>query len=101
MEQAQKWFGETSRIPADLLQVSQKFDRYLRAPIGDVKSVDFMISAQDIKEAQGVMDFQVDQKLMSNRMEVAPFIDMAYVTEAEADLRAGKHPPLDQIKVAR
>lgn len=99
MDTAQQWFAKTSRLPVELLKESQAQDRYLRSPVKDVKSIDFTISRQEIADAQGVMDFQVEQKLMSNAMNVASFIDMNYLRKAQAEMATGKHPSLRDIKV--
>lgn len=99
MDQAQGWFAKTSRIPANMLKASQQNDRYLRAPVKDIKSIDLTIDPQGIADAQAVMDFQVEQKLMSNKMDVAPFVDMSFLKKAQAEIRQGKHPVLDKIKV--
>jgi ABC-type nitrate/sulfonate/bicarbonate transport system substrate-binding protein len=99
MDQAQGWFAKTSRIPADLLKASQMNDRYLKAPVKDIKSIDLTIIAQEIKDAQAVMDFQVEQKLMTHKMDVASFVDMSYLKKSQAEIAAGRHPALDKIKV--
>jgi len=99
MDQAQGWFAKTSRIPADLLKASQVNDRYLKAPVKDIKSIDLTITAQEIKDAQAVMDFQVEQKLMTHKMDVGSFVDMSYLKKAQAEIAAGKYPALDKIKV--
>lgn len=101
MGKAQAWFAETSRIPADLLKASQKNDRYLRAPLKDIKTIDLTIGPQDIADAQVVMDFQVEHKLMSNKMDVGGFVDMSYLKKAQAEIAAGKHPALDKIAVVK
>jgi ABC-type nitrate/sulfonate/bicarbonate transport system substrate-binding protein len=99
IEQAHKWFGETSRIPADLLKVSAAADRYLRAPVKDIKSIDLLLTDEDIRNAQGVMDFLYDRKLLANKMEVPPVVEMSYLKKAQAEIAAGKHPSLSEIRV--
>ena len=99
MDQARAWFAETSRIPTDLLKESQMSDRYLVRPVKDIKSIDLAIDARDIADAQAVMDFQVARNLMSNKMDVASFVDMSYLQKAEAEIAAGKYPALDKIAV--
>lgn len=100
MGTAQTWFAKTSRLPVDLLKGSQAHDRYLKAPVKDIKSIDLVIQEKAIADAQDVMDFQVKQKLMSNPMSVAEFVDMSYLRKAQAEIAAGKHPALNQIKAA-
>lgn len=99
MDMAQGWFAKTSRLPLELLKESQREDRHLRAPVKDINSIDLMISADDVADAQKVMDFQVQQKLMSNAMDVASFADMSFLKKTQAEIRAGKFPALDKIKV--
>lgn len=99
IDPAQQWFAKTSRLPVELLKESQAQDRYLRSPVTDIKSIDLMISDKEVVDAQAVMDFQVEQKLMSNPMKVASFIDMRYLKKAQAEIAAGKHPALKDIKI--
>lgn len=99
INQAEGWFAKTSRIPANLLKASQQNDRYLKAPVKDIKSIDLVIDDKGIADAQGVMDFQVEHKLMSNKMNVSSFVDMSYLKKAQAEIAQGKFPALDKIKV--
>ena len=46
------------------------------------------------------MDFLYAQKLLSNKLEAAPFYDMGPLKLAQQEIAAGKHPALDQIRVA-
>jgi len=98
---AQKWFGETSRIPVDLLVASAKQDRYLKQPVQDIKSIDLLISDQDIRDTQAGMDFQVARKLRTNKTDVASLVDMQYLRQAQRDIAEGKHPALAEIKMTR
>jgi ABC-type nitrate/sulfonate/bicarbonate transport system substrate-binding protein len=99
MDQAQRWFSATSRLPVNLLKSSQQDDRYLSHPVADIKSINLEIDPASVQDAQGVMDFQVSHNLMTNKMDVASFIDMSYLKKAEAQIRAGDHPKLDDIRV--
>ncbi len=99
LELAHKWFGETSRIGADLLQVSARADRYLKAPTKDIKTMNFELLPTEVASAQEVMDFMLERKLLQNKLEVAPLVDMKYMRKAQADIAAGKHEALSKIKV--
>jgi len=94
-------FGETSRIPVDLLIASAMQDRYLKAPVKDIASIDLLISDQDVRDTQTGMDFQVARKLRTNRIDVASFVDMQYLREAQKEIGEGKYPALSQIRVER
>ena len=45
------------------------------------------------------MDFQVANNLMSNKMDVSSFIDMSYLKKAQAQIDAGNHPKLSDIRI--
>ena len=98
---AQAWFAKTSRLPADLLDVAMNNDRWLKAPIEDIKIIDLTITSRDIRDAQAVMDFQVEHKLMDKKMDVASLVDMSYLLRAQKEIAAGKHPPLSSIKIVK
>ena len=51
LEIAHKWFAETSRIPADLLKKFAQDDRYLRAPVKDLREIDLTITDREIADA--------------------------------------------------
>ena len=99
--QAQGWFAETSRLPVDLLDVAMNNDRYLKAPIKDIKIIDLTITKRDIRDAQAVMDFQVEHKLMTKKMDVAVLVDMSYLKRAQKEIAEGKHPDLSKIKAMK
>lgn len=99
MDKAQAWFAATSRLPTDILKAAQASDRYLKDPVKDIKAIDLAINKQEIADAQAVMDFQVQQKLMTSKMNVSSFVDMRYHDKAKAEIAAGKHPALDKIKI--
>ena len=99
--EAMAWFAETSRLPADLLDVSMNNDRWLKAPIEDIKIIDLTISKRDIEDAQAVMDFQVEHKLMDKKVDVASLVDMSYLLRAQQEIADGKHPSLSSIKVVK
>jgi ABC-type nitrate/sulfonate/bicarbonate transport system substrate-binding protein len=96
--EAMEWFAETSRLPADLLDVSMNNDRWLKASIEDIKIIDLTISERDVRDAQAVMDFQVEHKLMDKKVDVASLVDMSYLTRAQKEIADGDHPPLSSIK---
>ena len=99
--QAQGWFAETSRLPVDLLDVAMNNDRWLKAPIKDIKIIDLTITKRDIRDAQAVMDFQVEHKLMTKKMDVAVLVDMSYLKRAQKEIAEGKHPDLSKIKAMK
>ena len=99
--EAMAWFAKTSRLPADLLDVSMDNDRWLKAPIADIKIIDLTISKRDIRDAQAVMDFQVEHKLMDKKVDVTSLVDMSYLLRAQKEIADGKHPPLSNIKVVK
>lgn len=99
IDQAQKWFAATSRLPVSALKDSQRDDRYLSKPVADIKGIDLMIDQKSVADGQAVMDFQVAYNLMSNKMDVSSFIDMSYLKKAEAQIDAGNHPKLSDIRI--
>lgn len=99
IEQADAWFSKTSRLDASILDVASKADRYLRAPVGEVKALDFLISPQEVQDTQGVLDFLHEQKLLSNRIEAAQFYDMAPLERAQREIAAGDHIDVGRIDI--
>jgi ABC-type nitrate/sulfonate/bicarbonate transport system substrate-binding protein len=99
IDQAHEWFAKTSRLPIDLLKIATDFDRNLGTPIADINKVDLTLSDADIASSQDVMNFLYDNKLLTTKIEVKPYFDMGPLTEAEAEIKAGKVPDLKAIKV--
>ncbi|HEY0220335.1 MAG TPA: hypothetical protein VGC26_11320 [Afipia sp.] len=99
MDQAHEWFAKTSRLPIDLLKVATDFDRNLGAPIPDINKVDLTLSDADIASSQDVMTFLYDNKLLTTKIEVKPYFDMGPLNQASAEIKAGKMPDLNAIKV--
>ena len=99
IETAHDWFGQTSRIEKGLLRVSAQADRYMKAPVSDIKAMDFVIADDQVRASQRVMDFLHAQKLLQARMDVTQYLDMRPITKAQADIDAGRHPKLSDIKV--
>lgn len=97
--EADEWFGKTSRLAPHLLTVADKADRYLRQPVADVRTLDFTISAPEIADTQKVLDFLHEQKLLTNRLEAAPFYDQGPLKRAQAEVAAGRIPELSKIAV--
>ncbi|MCJ2128155.1 ABC transporter substrate-binding protein [Methylobacterium sp. E-045] len=99
IDQADAWFSKTSRLDPQILTAADKADRYLRSPVAEIKTLDFLISAQEIQDTQGVIDFLHDQKLLTNRIEAAPFYDMAPLERAQREIAAGDHVDLSRITI--
>jgi len=99
IETAHDWFAQTSRIEKDLLRVSAQADRYMKAPVKEITKLDFTISPDQVAAAQRVMDFLYNQKLLQARMDVAPMLESSYMKRAQADIAAGKHPKLSDIRI--
>jgi sulfonate transport system substrate-binding protein len=99
LDQSRTWFAATSRIEPELLKVAEGADRYLRAPVRDIKSLDFKIDGATVQGSQGVIDFLVEQKLLGQRIEVASLVDVAPLDKAQAEIRAGQHVDLARIRV--
>ena len=99
IEIAHGWFAQTSRISTDLLRVSAQADRYMKAPVKDIKSLDFVIPEDQLKSSQRVMDFLFDRKLLQTQMDVRPLVDSAPMTKVAADISAGRFPPLNKIAI--
>jgi ABC-type nitrate/sulfonate/bicarbonate transport system substrate-binding protein len=99
VDQAHEWFAKTSRLPIDLLKIATDFDRNLGTPIADINKVDLTLSDSDIASSQDVMNFLYDNKLLTTKIEVKPYFDMGPLTEAAAEIKAGKVPDLKAIKV--
>jgi ABC-type nitrate/sulfonate/bicarbonate transport system substrate-binding protein len=98
---AQKWYAETSKITPDMLRVFAADDRYLRAPVHDIKTIDLSITPAEIAEVQGVMDFLVEQKLLTAKMDVNSAIDNRHILQAQKEIQGGKHPSLSAIKIVK
>lgn len=101
LQTAGKWFGETSRIPPELLRTFAMDDRYLRAPVKDVREIDLVVTDADIADAQAVMDFLLEQKLLTSKVDVKSAVDMSYLRQAQEDIKAGKHPVLSSIRITK
>ena len=99
IEQAQGWFSGTSRLPAELLEAARRSDRYLRSPVAEIGDLDFTITTDEVKDAQGVMDFLLERKLLANAVDVSAAVDMSYLARARREIAEGKHPALDAIRV--
>ncbi|PLZ03704.1 hypothetical protein CY652_04805 [Burkholderia sp. WAC0059] len=98
-DQARAWFAKTSGIDPGLLAIADQSDRYLRAPVPDIKTYDFRIDDQTIAGSQAVIDFLVQQKLLPQRIDVKQYVDSSYIERAQQNIRAGKTPDLSAIKV--
>lgn len=99
IDQAHKWFAETSRLQPDVLRLATDYDRNLAKPIADINMVDLSISKADIEGSQRVMDFLYERKLLSSKMDVAPFYDSAPLARAQKEIAEGKLPDLKAIKI--
>ncbi|KWV55236.1 hypothetical protein AS156_06100 [Bradyrhizobium macuxiense] len=99
LAQADQWFAQTSRLDASLLRVATDADRYLRAPVKDVKALDFTITANEILESQKVLDFLHEQKLLTARIEAAPYYDRGPLTIAQTQIAAGDFPDPAKIRI--
>lgn len=101
IDQANKWFSDTSRIDMKFVSAAANHDRYLRAPHKDITTLSFELSPEEIKGMQRVMDYLQQRGLIQERLDVASMIDSSYVLQAQKEIKEGKHPPLSEIKVAR
>ncbi len=99
IDQAHAWFVKTSRLSPQILQAAASVDRYLRQPVADPKSIDFTISDAEIRDTQAVVDFLHDRKLLTARIEAAPFYDAAPEKRAQAEIAAGNYPDLAKIQI--
>jgi ABC-type nitrate/sulfonate/bicarbonate transport system substrate-binding protein len=101
LDTAMKWFAETSRIDPQLLRKFAMDDRYLRAPVKDLKEIDLVITDKEVADAQAVMDFLLEQKLLTSKLDVKAAVDMSYLRQAQSETRAGRHPKLADVRVVR
>jgi ABC-type nitrate/sulfonate/bicarbonate transport system substrate-binding protein len=85
IDQAHEWFAKTSRLPIDILKIATDFD--------------LTLSDSDIASSQDVMNFLYDNKLLTTKIEVKPYFDMGPLSEAAAQISAGKMPDLKAIKI--
>lgn len=99
IETAHAWFGETSRIDKSLLKASAQADRYLKAPVKDFRSMDFVIDESSVRASQRVIEMLVSRNLLQSKLDVASMLDMSYIEKAQADIDAGKHHELGEIRV--
>jgi len=98
IETAHAWFSQTSRIDRDLLVAAAQQDRYLRAPVADIKTLDFQIDNSQVESSQRVIEFLVERKLLQTPIKVAGFIDNSLVRRAQTEIAAAK-PALNDVKV--
>ncbi|MGF6976041.1 ABC-type nitrate/sulfonate/bicarbonate transport system substrate-binding protein [Paraburkholderia sp. JPY465] len=98
-DEARGWFAKTSGIDRSLLEVADRSDRYLRAPVPDIRQYDFRIDDQTIAGSQSVVDFLVQQKLLPTRIDVKQYVASSYIERAQQAVRDGKTPDLAAIKV--
>jgi ABC-type nitrate/sulfonate/bicarbonate transport system substrate-binding protein len=101
LDVAQKWYAVTSKITPDMLRVFANDDRYLRAPVKDIKTIDLSITSAEIAEVQGVMNFLLEQKLLSAKMDVNNAIDNSPILQAQKEIQEGKHPNLSKINIVK
>ncbi|MET0676108.1 MAG: twin-arginine translocation signal domain-containing protein [Bradyrhizobium sp.] len=99
LAQADQWFAQTSRLDASLLKVATEADRYLRSPVKDIKTLDFVVTDSEIAESQGVLDLLQEQKLLTARIEAASYYDRGPLTIAQKQIAAGEYPDLAKIKI--
>lgn len=99
IDKAHQWFGETSRIPVDLLKVAAQADRYLKGPVADIKTIDLRLDQETVKASQRVMDFLHERKLLQDKMDVTNYVDTSYIERAQKEIDEGKHPSLSDIKI--
>jgi ABC-type nitrate/sulfonate/bicarbonate transport system substrate-binding protein len=98
-EKATAWFAETSRVDTSILKAAQTADRYLKAPVSDIKEMTFEISDDDINYSQSIIDLLFEQRLAADRLTVADLVDMSFVRKATVEIAAGRHANLAEIKV--
>ncbi|RTL55264.1 MAG: hypothetical protein EKK40_00520 [Bradyrhizobiaceae bacterium] len=99
IDQAHKWFAETSRLSPDVLKLATDYDRNLATPISDINKIDLSITKADIEGTQQVMDFLYERKLLSSKMDVASFYDDGPLKQAQKEIAEGKLPDLKAIKI--
>jgi ABC-type nitrate/sulfonate/bicarbonate transport system substrate-binding protein len=99
LAQADDWFAKTSRLDASLLKVATDADRYLRAPVKDIKTLDFVVSDADIAESQGVLDFLQEQKLLTAHIDAASYYDRGPLTVAQQQVAGGDIPDISKIQI--
>jgi ABC-type nitrate/sulfonate/bicarbonate transport system substrate-binding protein len=101
LDVAQKWYAETSKITPDMLRLFANDDRHLRAPVEDIKTIDLSITPEEISDVQGVMDFLVEQRLLTAKMDVNSAIDNSYILQAQKEIQEGIHPRPSQIRIVK
>jgi ABC-type nitrate/sulfonate/bicarbonate transport system substrate-binding protein len=99
LAQADQWFAQTSRLDASLLRVATEADRYLRAPVKDIKTLDLTVTDAEISESQRVIDFLHEQKLLTARIDAASYYDRGPLSIAQKHIAAGDFPDPAKIKV--
>ena len=98
-DQPTQWFAKTSRLDPAVIKATLSADRYLRSPVADINTLDFRLSDTDIKYAQMIIDFLYEQKLATDRLEVAPLVQMSFMTEAMQEISSGDHMSLSDVNV--
>lgn len=101
VDQAHKWFAETSRLSPDILKLATDYDRNMSKPIEDINKIDLTITDADIQSTQHVMDFLYERKLLTTKMDVKPYFDMGPLKKAQEEIKEGKLPDLKAIKIVQ
>lgn len=101
LDQAHKWFAETSRLSPDILKLATDYDRNMSKPIENINKINLLITDEDIQSTQNVMDFLYERKLLSTKMDVKPYFDMGPLKKAQEEIAQGKLPDLKAIKIVK
>jgi ABC-type nitrate/sulfonate/bicarbonate transport system substrate-binding protein len=99
LPQADEWFAKTSRLDASLLKAATDADRYLRAPVKDIKTLDFIVTDPEIAESQSVLNFLQEQKLLTAHIDAASYYDRGPLTIAQRQIAAGDVPDVSKIEI--
>ena len=97
--QAREWFAKDTRLDMGIVEVAQKVDRYLKAPVADIGAIDLEIKPAEIAYSQSIMDYLSKNKFIPKGIAVAPLVDNTYINQARAQIMKGDLPDIKLIKV--
>lgn len=99
LEKAHGWFASTSRLEPEVLKVSADYDRNLAKPIAKINETDVTISETDLDGTQKLIEFLVERKLLTARLDARAYYDPEPLKRALREIANGKHPDLNLIRV--
>ena len=94
-----EWFAKDTRLDIGIIEVAQKVDRYLKAPVADIATIDLEIKPAEMAYSQSVIDYLTSNKFIPKGISVTPLVDNSYIDEARSQIATGMLPDLGKIKL--